>query len=62
MSYLDKLNKKDLDRHFPNKSHGGKGSHARVQTKESRLKYLNGYDGIKWGTLKDNDTTKQNGD
>jgi hypothetical protein len=49
--YLDKLDKKTLNRHFPNKDHGGKGSHARISTQESRQKFLTGYDKIKWGNL-----------
>ena len=45
---LDKLPKKDLERHFPNKSHGGKGSHARKQTAETVKKFKHGYDQIDW--------------
>jgi len=47
-SHFDKLSKSDLNRHFPNKDHGGKGSHARKSTKESRQNYQTGYDKIKW--------------
>lgn len=44
--YLDKLDKKTLNRHFPNKGHGGKGDHARKSTKESRQRYRDNYDKI----------------
>jgi hypothetical protein len=37
--FLDKLPKKDIDRHFPEKN-GGKGSHARKTTVNSE-DYLN---------------------
>ena len=48
-----KLDKKTADRHFPEWSHGGKGSHARKTTTDSRAAYLANWDKI-FGKVKDN--------
>ena len=40
----DKLSKKDLDRHFPNISHGGKGSHARSFSAIGNQAYRDNWD------------------
>ena len=45
--FLDKLPKKDIDRHFPEKN-GGKGSHARKTTPNSRKKFTSNFDSINW--------------
>ena len=42
----DKLPKKDLERHFPNISHGGKGSHARKYSTSGNQAYRDGWDAI----------------
>ena len=44
--YRHKLDKKTADRHFPEWSHGGKGSHARKTTVESRARYSANWDKI----------------
>ena len=44
---LAALDKKTRDRHFP-ESNGGKGSHARKSTPESRDKFKAAYDAIDW--------------
>ena len=44
---LDKLDKKTRDKHFP-EHNGGKGSHARKSTVESREVYKSNYDAIDW--------------
>ena len=44
--YRHKLDKKTADRHFPEWSHGGKGSHARKTTVESRAQYSANWDKI----------------
>jgi hypothetical protein len=44
---LAALDKKTRERHFP-ESNGGKGSHARKSTPETRDKFKSGYDGIDW--------------
>lgn len=51
--YRHKLDKKTADRHFPEWSHGGKGSHARKTTVESRARYSANWDRI-FGKVKDN--------
>jgi stalled ribosome alternative rescue factor ArfA len=48
-----KLDKKTADRHFPEWSHGGKGSHARKTTTDSRAAYSANWDKI-FGKVKDN--------
>lgn len=48
-----KLDKKTADRHFPEWSHGGKGSHARKTTTDSRARYSANWDKI-FGKVKDN--------
>jgi stalled ribosome alternative rescue factor ArfA len=48
-----KLDKKTADRHFPEWSHGGKGSHARKTTTDSRAAYSANWDRI-FGKVKDN--------
>jgi len=45
--FLDKLPKKDIDRHFPEKN-GGKGSHARKTTVSSRRLFKSNFDSIDW--------------
>ena len=42
---LHKLDKKTRDKHFP-EHNGGKGSHARKSTVESREVYKSNYDAI----------------
>ena len=49
-----KLDKKTADRHFPNWSHGGKGSHARKSSTDSRAAYLANWDKI-FGKGKNNE-------
>jgi hypothetical protein len=44
---IHKLPKKDRDRHFP-ESNGGKGSHARKSTQETRDAFKKNYDAIDW--------------
>jgi hypothetical protein len=44
---VHKLKKKDRDRHFP-ESNGGKGSHARKSTTETKEAFSKGYDAINW--------------
>ncbi len=44
---LHKLDKKTRDKHFP-EHNGGKGSHARKSTVESREVYKSNYDAIDW--------------
>jgi stalled ribosome alternative rescue factor ArfA len=44
--YRHKLDKKTANRHFPNWDHGGKGSHARKTTVESRAQYSANWDKI----------------
>ena len=44
---LAALDKKTRERHFP-ESNGGKGSHARKSTPESRNKFKDAYDAIDW--------------
>ena len=44
---IHKLDKATRDRHFP-ESNGGKGSHARKSTAESRSVYKSNYDAIDW--------------
>lgn len=44
---IHKLNKETRDRHFP-ESNGGKGSHARKSTVESRTVYKSNYETIDW--------------
>ena len=51
--YRHKLDKKTADRHFPEWSHGGKGSHARKTTTDSRAAYSANWDKI-FGKVKDN--------
>jgi len=51
--YRHKLDKKTANRHFPNWDHGGKGSHARKTTVESRAQYSANWDKI-FGKVKDN--------
>lgn len=48
-SMIHKLDKATRDRHFP-EVNGGKGSHARTSTKESRDTYKANFDAIDWGT------------
>jgi len=48
-----KLDKKTADRHFPNWAHGGKGSHARKSSTDSRARYSANWDKI-FGKVKDN--------
>jgi stalled ribosome alternative rescue factor ArfA len=48
-----KLDKKTADRHFPEWSHGGKGSHARKSSTDSRAAYSANWDRI-FGKVKDN--------
>jgi hypothetical protein len=43
--HLHKLDKETRNRHFP-ESNGGKGSHARKTTAESRQAYRDNYDRI----------------
>ncbi len=43
--HLDKLDKSVRDRHFP-ELHGGKGSHRRKSTTDSRAAFENNYDKI----------------
>jgi hypothetical protein len=45
--YMDKIDKKTRDRHFPEFS-GGKGSHPRKSTGETREAFKKGYDAIDW--------------
>jgi hypothetical protein len=44
---IHKLDKETKDRHFP-ESNGGKGSHARKSTAESRETFKSNYDNIDW--------------
>ena len=44
---IHKLDKETRNRHFP-ESNGGKGSHARKSTVESRTVYKSNYDAIDW--------------
>ena len=44
---IHKLDKETRNRHFP-ESNGGKGSHARKSTVESRTVYKSNYDDIDW--------------
>jgi hypothetical protein len=44
---LGKLDKETRARHFP-ESNGGKGSHARKSTKETREVYKTKFDAIDW--------------
>ena len=44
---LAALDKKTRERHFP-ESNGGKGSHARKSTPESRDRFKAAYDAIDW--------------
>ena len=44
---IPKLDKKTRDRHFP-ESNGGKGSHARKSTPDSRDAFKDNYDSIDW--------------
>ncbi|MDG1314891.1 MAG: hypothetical protein P8P29_05135 [Flavobacteriaceae bacterium] len=44
-NHLHKLDKKTRDRHFP-ESNGGKGSHPRKTTTESRKAFSDNYDRI----------------
>ena len=46
-SLIHKLPKKDRDRHFP-ESNGGKGSHARKSTQDTRDAFKKNYDAIDW--------------
>lgn len=46
--HVHKLDKATRDRHFPEKN-GGKGSHARKSTRDSRAAFKNNYDAIDWG-------------
>jgi hypothetical protein len=46
-SKLHTIDKKTRDRHFP-ELNGGKGSHARTSTKESRGVYKDNFDAIDW--------------
>ena len=43
--HIHKLPKKDIERHFPEKN-GGKGSHARKNTKAGREAFRANYDRI----------------
>ena len=43
--HIHKLPKKDIERHFPEKN-GGKGSHARKNTKSGREAFRANYDRI----------------
>jgi len=49
-----KLPKETANRHFPEWTHGGKGSHARKATAESRARYSANWDKI-FGKGKSND-------
>ena len=53
---IHKLDKATRDRHFP-ESNGGKGSHARKSTTESRETFKSNYDNIDWS---DKTCTKSN--
>ena len=44
---IHKLDKKTRNRHFP-ESNGGKGSHARKSTTNSRESFKSNYDEIDW--------------
>jgi stalled ribosome alternative rescue factor ArfA len=44
---LAALDKKTRERHFP-ESNGGKGSHARKSTQETRDAFKKNYDAIDW--------------
>ena len=55
-SMIHKLDKATKDRHFP-ESNGGKGSHARKSTTESRETFKSNYDNIDWS---DKTHTKSN--
>jgi stalled ribosome alternative rescue factor ArfA len=53
---IHKLDKATRERHFP-ESNGGKGSHARKSTTESRETFKSNYDNIDWS---DKTCTKSN--
>ena len=53
---IHKLDKATRDRHFP-ESNGGKGSHSRKSTTESRETFKSNYDNIDWS---DKTCTKSN--
>ena len=50
-NHLHKLDKKTRDRHFP-ESNGGKGSHPRKTTAETKQAYDDGYDVTDWNKYK----------
>ena len=53
-NHINKLSKRDRNRHFSHELWGGKGSHLRKQTKETRQNYSEGWDRI-FGQKKEGD-------